>query len=104
MMPVMGQIALESVSLLAGATKAFTEKCLEHLEPNPVACEAAVEQSLALVTGLNPHIGYEKAAALAKEAFKTGKTIRQLCREQQVLPEEQLAEALEPWRMTRPAE
>ncbi len=104
MMPVMGQTALESIRLLAGATKAFAEKCLEHLEPNPGACEAAVEQSLSLVTGLNPYIGYEKAASLAKEAFKTGKTIRQLCRQQQVLPEEELAEALDPWRMTRPAE
>jgi fumarate hydratase class II len=54
------------------------------------------------VTGLNPYIGYERAAALAKEAFKTGKTIRQLCREQHVLPEEQLEDALDPWRMTRP--
>ncbi len=53
---------------------------------------------------MNSYIGYEKAAALAKEAFKTGKTIRQLCQEQGVLPDEQLAEALDPWRMTRPVE
>jgi fumarate hydratase class II len=104
MMPMMGQTALESVRLLAGATKAFAEKCLEGLEANAEACEAAVEQSLSLVTGLNPYTGYEKAAALAKEAFKTGKTIRQLCREQEVLPEGQLTEALDPWRMTKPQE
>jgi fumarate hydratase class II len=61
-----------------------------------------VEQSLSMVTGLNPYIGYEQAAALAKEAFKSGKTIRQLCREKGVLPEDQLNEALDPWRMTRP--
>jgi len=104
MMPVMGQAILESVRLLAGATRAFAERCLEGLEANPEACEAAVEQSLSLVTGLNPYIGYEKAAALAKEAFKTGKTIRELCCEQQVLPEEKLTEALDPWRMTKPVE
>lgn len=104
MMPMMGQTVLESIRLLVGATRAFSEKCLEGLEPNPEACEAAVEQSLSLVTGLNPYIGYEKAAALAKEAFKTGKTIRELCREQQVLPEEKLTEALDPWRMTKPVE
>ena len=104
MMPMMGQTVLESIRLLVGATKAFSEKCLENLEPNPESCEAAVEQSLSLVTGLNPYIGYEKAAALAKEAFKTGKTIRELCREQEVLPEDQLAEALDPWRMTKPVE
>ncbi|MCH7988992.1 MAG: aspartate ammonia-lyase, partial [Planctomycetes bacterium] len=63
---------------------------------------AAVEKSLSMVTSLNPHIGYEKASAIAKEAFKTGKTIRELCREQNVLPEETLNEALDPFRMTEP--
>jgi fumarate hydratase class II len=102
MMPVMGDTALESVRLLAQGTRAFTRLALEGLEANREACEAAVEQSLSMVTSLNPYIGYERAAALAKEAFKTGKTIRQLCREQEVLPEEQLREALDPWKMTRP--
>jgi fumarate hydratase class II len=55
-----------------------------------------------MVTSLNPHIGYEKAAALAKEAFKTGKTIRELCIEQKVLPEDVLKEALDPFSMTEP--
>ena len=55
-------------------------------KPIAEACEASVEKSLSMVTSLNPHIGYEKAAALAKEAFKTGKTIRELCREQKILP------------------
>jgi fumarate hydratase class II len=72
------------------------------MEANREACEAAVEKSLSMATALNPYIGYERAAALAKEAFLTGKTIRQLCREKEVLPEEQLNEALDPWRMTRP--
>ena len=54
-----------------------------EMEANAEACEASVEKSLSMVTSLNPHIGYEKAAALAKEAFKTGKTIRELCREQE---------------------
>ena len=52
---------------------------------NAKACEAAVEQSLAMATGLNPYVGYEQAAALAKEAFRTGKTVRELCREKGVL-------------------
>lgn len=102
MMPMMGQTTLESVQLLANATNAFVEFCAKEMEANPEACEAAVEKSLSMVTSLNPHIGYEKAAALAKEAFKTGKTIRELCREQQVLPEEVLNEALDPFRMTEP--
>ena len=55
-----------------------------------------------MVTSLNPYIGYEKSAALAKEAFKTGKTIRQLCTEQDVLPQAELDKALDPLSMTSP--
>ena len=102
MMPVMADAALESVRLLTNATAAFTDLCLAEMEANAEACEAAVEKSLAMVTGLNPYIGYERAAALAKEAFLTGKTIRELCREQNVLPPDQLAAALDPRRMTGP--
>jgi fumarate hydratase, class II len=102
MMPVMGFVVLESVRLLANAVDALTDLCLADMQPNPDACAAAVEKSLALVTGLNPYIGYDSAAALAKEAFATGKTIRELCREKNILPADQLDEALDPWRMTRP--
>jgi len=102
MMPLMGQTALESVTLMANGCDAFADLCAVDMHANLEKCEAAVEQSLSMVTSLNPLIGYEKASALAKEAFHTGKTIRELCREQQVLPEEQLHDALDPWRMTEP--
>jgi fumarate hydratase class II len=102
MMPVMGATVLESIRLLANATDAFARLCLAEMEANPETCAAAVEKSLSMVTGLNPYIGYDRAAALAKEAFATGKTIRDLCREENVLPAAQLDEALDPWRMTRP--
>ncbi|MBC7353092.1 MAG: aspartate ammonia-lyase, partial [Thermogutta sp.] len=72
------------------------------MEANRQACEAAVEKSLALVTSLNPYIGYQRAAAIAKEAFRTGKTVRQVCLEQNVLPPEQLEEALNPRNMLHP--
>ena len=104
MMPIMGHATLESIRLLASVTRAFVDFCVEGLEANTAACEAAVEQSLAMVTSLNPHIGYERAASLAKEAFATGKTIRQLCREKGILPEATLRQALDPWRMTEPQE
>ena len=104
MMPVMGQTVLESVQLLSGANRSFVEFCVADMEANEEACEAAVEQSLSMVTSLNPLIGYEKAASLAKEAFASGKTIRQLCREKGILPEATLKEALDPWRMTEPHE
>jgi fumarate hydratase class II len=101
-MPVMGHATLESIRLMASACRAFVDFCAEGMEANVESCEASVEQSLSMVTSLNPHIGYEKAAALAKEAFATGKTIRELCREQGILPESTLSEALDPMRMTEP--
>jgi fumarate hydratase class II len=102
MMPVMGHATLESIKLLSSATEAFVDFCAVDMEANPAACEASVEKSLSMVTSLNPHIGYERAAALAKEAFKTGKTVRQLGQEQKILPDEHLAKALDPWSMTEP--
>jgi fumarate hydratase class II len=102
MMPVMGHASLESVALLASSCRAFVEFCATEMEANPEACEGSVEQSLAMVTSLNALIGYDRAAALAKEAFKTGKTIRELCREQNILPEDVLNKALDPMSMTEP--
>jgi fumarate hydratase, class II len=73
------------------------------MEANTEACEAAIERSLALVTALNPIIGYEQAAALAKEAFQTGKSIRELCLEKKILSAEELAKVLDPRKMIRPS-
>jgi fumarate hydratase, class II len=102
MMPVMADAALESVRLLTGGVTSFTQLCLAGMEANAEVCRDEVERSAAMATALNPHIGYERAAALAKEATKTGKTVRQLAREQKLLPEDQLERALDPWRMIRP--
>ena len=102
MMPVMGHATLESITLMAAVTRAFVDFCAEGLEANTEVCEAAVEQSLSMVTSLNPYIGYEQAARLAKDAFASGETIRSLCREQGILPESTLREALDPLRMTEP--
>lgn len=102
MMPVMGHAVLESIDLMANGVQAFIDFCIEELEANPEACEASVEQSLSMVTSLNPLIGYEKASKLAKDAFATGKTIRQLCEDEGILPMDTLREALDPFRMTEP--
>ncbi|MGH7202333.1 MAG: lyase family protein, partial [Planctomycetaceae bacterium] len=102
MMPVMGHATLESVRLLAQGTTAFVDLCAVGLEANAEQCEAMVEQSLSMATSLNPHVGYEKAAEIAKEAFQTGKTIRQLCREKNILPDDALSAALDPRSMTEP--
>jgi fumarate hydratase class II len=104
MMPVMGHATLESIRLMASATRAFVEFCAEGLEANTEQCEASVEKSLSMSTSLNPLIGYDKAAALVKKAFKTGKTIRELCLEDGILPEATLNQALDPMSMTEPHE
>ncbi|QDT10101.1 class II fumarate hydratase [Planctomycetes bacterium K23_9] len=102
MMPMMAHTILESIHLLASGTESFCEFCVDDMEPNEQACEAAVEQSLSMCTSLNPLIGYEQAAKLAKEAFASGQTIRELCLEKKILPEDTLTEALDPWSMTEP--
>ena len=105
MMPIMGTTTLESIRLLAACTRAFVDFCIEGIEPNIEQCEDAVEQSLSMVTSLNPHIGYEMASKLAKEAFETpGMTIRELCRKKGIMPEATLRDALDPMSMTEPKE
>ncbi len=102
MMPVMAYNVLESQRLLANVTTAFSEKCLEQIEPDEDRCQEMVEQSLALVTNLAPEVGYDQAAEIAKEAHKTGKTIREVALERDLLPAERLDELLDPSRMLSP--
>lgn len=102
MMPVMAHQQLESVRILAAAVRVFTDRCVTGITAERERAAAAVEQSLAMCTALAPVIGYDAAAAIAKESYATGKTVREIAREQRVLPEEQLARILDPFRMTEP--
>ena len=81
MMPVMGLAILESIQLLASCTAGLCRLLRPGNGSQPAACEKQVEWSMAMVTSLNPLIGYDAAAAIAKEAFKIGKTVRDLCLE-----------------------
>ncbi len=101
-MPVMAHNVLESVRLLTNACHAFVDKCVDGLQADRARCEALVEQSLAMCTSLAPLIGYDAAAALAKEAAATGKTVREIALERKILPAAQLDQALDPRSMTRP--
>ena len=101
-MPVMASNVLDSVKLLAGACRMFTDNLLRDLEPDEERCRALIEGSLAMCTSLAPVIGYDKAAAIAKEAFAQGKTVRQLAIEQAILPKAELDRLLEPFSMTEP--
>jgi len=100
MIPVMAYNLLHSIGILAAGCRLFASRCVEGIEPNEERCAALIEQSLAMVTALNEAIGYDAAAAIAKESVKTGKTVRQLCLEKNVLPKEQLDRLLDARRMT----
>ena len=96
MMPVMAYDLLDSIELLAAGTRNFTEKLVDGLEADRPRAEGFVEQSLALGTALTREIGYEKAAALVKEAYATGRTIREVASEKSGIPEERLNSLLSP--------
>jgi fumarate hydratase, class II len=102
MMPVMAYDLLESIRLLANVIDAFCEKCVTGIVANKKRCEELVELSMAMVTSLAPKIGYDRAAEIAKESAKTGKTVREICREKKVLPEAELNRVLDPVAMTEP--
>ncbi len=102
MMPVMAYNILQSIELLSRAATVFADRTAAGIEANKERCEQLVEQSLAMCTTLAPLIGYDKAADIAKESFKTGKTVRQLAREKNLMPEAELNKALDPRRMTQP--
>jgi fumarate hydratase class II len=95
MLPLMAYNLIQSIRLLAGAARAFGEKCIRGVEANREKCASNLEKSLALATAFVPAIGYDKAASLAKEAHQKNKTIREVALEKHVLPEEQIHEILD---------
>jgi fumarate hydratase class II len=106
-MPVMARNLLESVRLMGNACDMFVDKCIDGLEVDQQRCSDLVEQSLAMCTSLAPLIGYDQAAAIAKEAFAAGKTVRQVATEKIAagaidLTAAQLSDALDPRSMTEP--
>jgi len=100
MLPVIAYNLLQSIRILGSVAKIFAEKCINGITANEARCKAFIENSLAMSTALVPVIGYEKAAAIAKEAYATGQTIRQVAMAKKVLPEAQLNELLDPVKMT----
>src|SRR5216110_2850634 len=102
MMPVMAHNILESIRLLGNVADAFTEKCVVGIAANEKRCRELVELSMAMVTSLAPKIGYDRAAEIAKESARTGKTVREICREKKVLLEDDLEGTLDPVAMTQP--
>ncbi|ACB73923.1 class II fumarate hydratase [Opitutus terrae] len=101
-LPLMAHCLHESIHCLANATRVFAEKCVDGLEADVVRCRELVDRSLMLVTALNPHIGYDQAAAVAKEALKTGRTLREIVLERKLMEPAALDRALDPVAMTKP--
>jgi len=99
-MPMIAFNLLTAAGLLAGAASVFADKCISGLKVDRRRCEDLVEQSPAMATALAPKLGYDAAAEIAKEARATGKTIREICLEKQILPEHELNDLLDPRRQT----
>src|SRR5437762_4428324 len=88
-MPVIAHDLLESIRLLGNVVNVFCDKCIKGIVANEERCRELIELSMAMVTSLAPKIGYDRAAEIAKESAKTGRTVREIAREKKVLPEKE---------------
>jgi fumarate hydratase class II len=95
MLPVIAYNLLQSIDLLTNASQRLKDKCVDGITANRDKCLANIEQSLAMCTPLVPLIGYDESAAIAKEAYTSGKTVRQVALERGVLPEKELNAVLD---------
>jgi len=102
MMPVMAHNILQSTHLLAASAENLAKRCVDGITPNVERLNDLAEASIAICTALAPKIGYDRSAELAKEAFKTGKPLRTVAKEQKVLPDDELDAALDLMKMTQP--
>ena len=101
-MPLIAACLLESIALLANAAGALRSKCVDGIVANEERCRELIEYSLSMVTSLVPKMGYDKAAAIAKESVATGRTVRELCLERLTelgISAGELDEALDPGSM-----
>lgn len=102
MMPLIARNLLESIRLLSQAVRVFHDRCIIGLEADPRRCQDMIERSLAMCTSLAPVIGYDQAAAVAKEAYNSGRTVREVAASRGVVTLQQLDELLNPVAMTAP--
>jgi fumarate hydratase class II/aspartate ammonia-lyase len=100
--PVINYNVLQSIEILTSGIRLFTERCVTGIKVDRKRCREYFERSVGLATVLNPIIGYEKAALVAKEAARTGKTLREVLLERGVLKEKEVEALLDPMRVTGP--
>ncbi|MCY8933534.1 aspartate ammonia-lyase [Bacillus atrophaeus] len=102
MEPVLVFNLLQSISVMNNGFRSFTDYCLTGIEANEKRLHEYVEKSAGVITAVNPHLGYEAAARIAREAIMSGKSVRDLCLQYDVLTEEELDIILNPYEMTKP--
>jgi fumarate hydratase class II len=102
MMPVLAQALLESITLLANISTAFADKCVAGIEVNIERAKELLEKNPSIATALNPYIGYDAASVVAKEAAKRGVSVRQVVAEKELLPDDEIDDALDVRGMTEP--
>jgi fumarate hydratase class II len=102
MMPLIAYHMLQSIRLLANAIDNFSNRCIKGLEANRERCEEMIEKSLALATALTSKIGYDEAARIAKKAYESGKTIRQIVEEEGLFSKKDLQLLFDARAMTAP--
>ncbi|WAT19749.1 aspartate ammonia-lyase [Bacillus halotolerans] len=102
MEPVLVFNLLQSISIMNNGFRSFTDYCLKGIEANEKRLKLYVEKSAGVITAVNPHLGYEAAARIAREAIMTGQSVRDLCLQHDVLTEEELDIILNPYEMTKP--
>jgi len=102
MMPVLAQALLESITLLAAACRAFTDRCVRGIEADEARCRELLELNPAVATALNPWIGYDKAAEVAKAAATEGRSVREIVLREGLLRPDEVDEALDARGMTEP--
>ena len=100
--PVIIHNVLQSIRLLADAVVSFTDRCLAGIEPNRRHIEELMKRSLMLVTALNPHIGYDKSAKIARKAHLEGLSLREAALASGFLTSEQFDQWVKPGAMTKP--
>src|SRR5271168_1693704 len=102
MMPTMAHNVLQSVTILANMLRQFNDRCVAGITVNAERCNFYAQSTVSLATALNPYIGYAKAAEIVKESIATGESIISIARKKKLLSDEQIAEILDPVRMTEP--
>ncbi len=102
MEPVLVFNLLQSLSMMKNVFESFVDNCLRDLKADESRLKEYVEKSAGVMTAVNPHIGYEAAARIAREAILTGASVRELCLQNDVLTEEELDVILNPFEMTKP--